>query len=133
VNQPLSPDEKWLIKRELIAREQAKERKRDFRRRVFDIGMVSAFLASALTLLFGGFFIPLIPKLGWLVCILIYLDADCLLPSFSKDTSLSWHANPWGESLSRLSDTGDIIRGIALLASYKLSYVTYLLVLYTMK
>lgn len=133
MNQPLSNDEKWLIERELVAREREKERRHHFRRRVFGTGMIAGFVASALTLVVGGFFIPLIPKLTWIACILIYLDADCLLPSFSKDISLAWHTNPWRESLSRLSDTEDILRGIALLAAYKLSYLLFLFVIHLMQ
>jgi len=133
MNQPLSKDEKWLIERELIEREKEKERRQHFRGNVFATGMIAGFLASALTLLSGGFFIPLIPKLAWIICILIYLDADCLLPSFSKDIDPPWHANPWRASLSRLSDNKDILRGIALLASYKVSYLIYLFVIYAVK
>jgi len=133
MNRSLSTDEKWLIERELIAREKEKERRRRFRNRVFSVGIVAGFLASALTIVFGGFFIPFLPKITWIVCILIYLDADCLLPAFSKHISPSWHMNPWKESLSRLSDTEDIIRGIALLACFKVSHLFLLFIVYLLK
>lgn len=125
MNHALSPQEKGLVEREFVAREQQKERRRRFRSRAFTVGILSGFLASALTVVFGGFFIPFIPKIIWIVCIFIYLDTDCLLPSFSKDMSPSWHMNPWKESLSRLSDTEDIIRGIALLTCFKISHLLF--------
>ena len=133
MNQPLSSQEKWLIERELIAREEAKERRGKFRKRVFSVGAMAGLLAATLSVLFGGFFAPLIPKLVWIVCILIYMDFDGFLPSLSKEISLSWHVNPWQESLGRLSETEDVIRGILLLSCYTLSRLALLFLVYSLK
>jgi len=128
MNPSLSPQEKWLIERELIAKEEAKEKKNQFRSRVFIIGIIAGCLAATLTIVFGGFFIPLIPKLIWIVCCIIYTDFHCIALSYTKDTSLSHHLNPWRESLEYLSDKNDILRGISLFGCYAIGKLILLFV-----
>lgn len=128
MNPSLSPQEKWLIERELIAKEEAKEKKNQFRSRVFIIGIIAGCLAATLTIFFGGFFIPLIPKLTWIVCCIIYTDFHCIALSYTKDSNISHLVNPWKESMEHFSDRKDILRGLSLFVCYTVSKVILLFV-----
>jgi hypothetical protein len=130
MNHPLSKEEKWLIEREFIAKEAMKEKTQKFRKRVATIGIVAGISAAFLSISVGGFFIPFIPKITWIICIIIYLGADSLLPSLSKDINFHQHMNPWKESLESLSDSKDLPFAIALFGCYHLGRVLLLLVLY---
>ena len=126
---PLSPQEKWLIEREFVAKEEAKEKKKGFRKRVAICGIIAGVSAALISITFGGFFAPLIPKIIWIVCIGIYLGVDSLLPSFSKDIGFYRHMNPWKDSLNSLSDSRDLPFAISLFGCYHLARIVFLLIL----
>ncbi|MDF3055877.1 MAG: hypothetical protein K0R17_92 [Rariglobus sp.] len=126
----LSKEEKWLIEREFIAKEAQKEKTRKFRQRVAIVGIVAGVAAASLSILVGGFFMPLIPKIIWVICITTYLGADSLLPSLSKDINFYAHMNPWKQSLESLSDPRDLPFAISLLGCYHLIRVLLSLVLF---
>jgi hypothetical protein len=129
MNRPLSQEEKWLIEREFIAKEAQKEKIQRFRKRIAIAGIMAGLLAAYLSILVGGFFVPFIPKILWIICVIIYLGADSILPSFSRDINFHSHMNPWKESLESLSDLRDLPFAISLFGCYHLSKVFFILVL----
>ena len=129
MNRLLSKEEKWLIEREFIAKEAQKEKIQKFRKRVAIVGIVAGVLAAYLSISVGGFFVPFIPKILWIICLIIYLGADSILPSFSRDINFHRHMNPWKESLESLSDLSDLPFAISLFGCYHLGKVLFLLVL----
>jgi hypothetical protein len=115
VQRELSAEEKRLIEREFIARQEAAAKQRHFCRVVFIIGIGAGIVAAALRAFhvrtgFGRVF-----GLCWLVCAVIYLGAQIVPSTFAKDMDARWHLNPWQEALGSLSAGRTMAEAIALL------------------
>ena len=113
----LSSQEKRLIEREFIARQDAASKRRSRYRAVFLIGIFAAVVGAALR----EFRVPTLitPLLGliWLICIAAYVGLAAFPHSFAKDLDPRWHMNPWQSALSSLSEGKTQFEAIALLAS----------------
>ncbi|PTY03014.1 hypothetical protein DB347_22730 [Opitutaceae bacterium EW11] len=113
----LSPEEKRLVEREFIARQEVAARRRVLYRRVFIVGIVAAVLAAALR----EFRVPTLitPALGflWLACLLAYAGLAAFPSTFVRDLDFRWHSNPWQEALNSLASGKTQFEAIALLVS----------------
>ena len=115
----LTLEEKALIEREFVAKQEAACRRRRFARSVFAVGITAGILAA----IFRGFdargFVTSLLWLVWVVSLLIYVGGHLLPTSLSKDLDPSWHLNPWQDALANLSEGRTIREAIALLAGPK--------------
>ena len=116
MDRELSPEEKRLIEREFVARQEVAAKRRSFARRVFILGIAAGVCAAALR----EFHVRTLatPLLGiiWLISILVYVGVGVFPGSFAKDVDLRWHLNPWQEALRNLSEGRTQVEAIALLA-----------------
>jgi hypothetical protein len=74
MNTPMSPLEKQVIERKLIADEAAKTRKQKFLGRIFAIGLASGVAASVAKWLFAAQMFSAIAFCIWVLCTAIYAD-----------------------------------------------------------
>lgn len=125
---PLTPEEKRLIEREFIAREERRGKRRAYFARVFWVGLAAevgfAFLhafrlAGPWSLLLG---------IAGMVCVLLYTGFLPVPRTFAEDLSAGWHLNPWRDTLLRLSAEDRHVRGIILLVAYPLSRAAFELI-----
>ena len=58
MNRPLSPQEKQLIEREFVARQEAAAKRRSFARKVFLVGILAGVVAAALRAFRVGALLP---------------------------------------------------------------------------
>ena len=117
----LSPQEKRLIERELIARQEADAKRRAFAHRVFLVGILAGSAAGFL----DGFrmrgAIEAFGYLVWIVCSLTYVGGKIFPTSLREDLDPAWHLNPWQNALQNLGEGRTIGEAIALLACTKLA------------
>lgn len=113
----LTSQEKQLIEREFIARQDATFRRRARYRAIFVIGVLAATGGAALR----EFSVPTLvtPLLGlvWFVCVAAYVGLAIFPNSFAKDVDPRWHLSPWQVALSSLSKGKTQLEAITLLAS----------------
>jgi len=95
MNQPLSPLEKQIIERKLIADETAKARKRKFLGRIYAIGLAAGFTASVAKWLFAAHMFKAVAICLWVLCFAIYAD----LFSIPRAITLS-------DALNKLKEVG---------------------------
>jgi hypothetical protein len=112
----LSPQERLLIERELIAKEAVRERRRLFFGKIFWIGVSVGGLSGFIR----GFsererWISALFALGYVICASIYTEFIGLPRSFMQDADIRWHLNPWEEMLSRIKDEQRLNRTVVLL------------------
>jgi hypothetical protein len=116
MDRPLSPEEKRLVEREFVARQEAAARRRSFARRLFLIGLSAGLGAAALREFHVGTIATTLLRIVWVICILGYVGVGVFPASFSKDIDPRWHLNPWQEALQNLSEGRTQFEAIALLA-----------------
>jgi hypothetical protein len=111
----LSPQEKTLLEREFIARQNVDFRRRTLYRRVFVVGVFAAICGAALREFRIPTFATPVLWLVWLACVVSYLGVAAFPSSFMRDMDARWHLNPWQEALSSLSEGKTQIEAIGLL------------------
>jgi hypothetical protein len=125
MNPELSPEEKALIEREFVARQEGSARRRSFARGVFMVGIVAGLGAAALREFHIRSLVS--PFLGvvWIISLAMYVGAGIFPGSFAKDLDLRWHLNPWQEALQHLSEERTQVEAIALLAGPPLARMLF--------
>lgn len=113
----LSSQEKRLIEREFVARQDAALKRRSRYRAVFVVGISAAVLSAALREFRVDTLITPILGLVWLVCIAAYVGLAAFPNSFGKDVDPRWHLNPWQAALSSLSEGKTPFEAISLLVT----------------
>ena len=112
----LTPEERDLIEREFIARQDLAARRRSFARHVFIVGLSAGLFSAAL----GEFHVsPLGSSLlyfAWFISVVVYVGLGVFPGSFGKDMDPSWHLNPWAEALQHLSEGRTQVEAVALMA-----------------
>lgn len=121
----LSPQEKALVERELVARHEIAERRRAFAHRVFTVGIAAGLLYAALRAFHFQTLISPLSALAWLICVVTYVGLGAFPSSFAKDMDLRWHLNPWQEALAHLGEGRTHIGAIALLAAPFLGRIVF--------
>jgi len=117
----LTSEEKQLIEREFIARQDEAFRRRRFARRAFLVGISCGITGALLRGFRLSTFASPVLMIAWLVCVMIYVGSGVFPTTFRKDMDLRWHLNPWREALQNLSESRTIAEAIALLAAPKLT------------
>jgi hypothetical protein len=121
----LSPEEKRLIDREFVARQEVAARRRPFVRRVFTIGIVAGLGGAALHEFHVRTLMGPLLGLVWLICIVLYVGVGVFPGSFAKDLDPRWHLNPWQKALRNLSEGRKQVEAIALLAGPVLAHMLF--------
>jgi hypothetical protein len=125
VNPELTPEDKRLIEREFVARQEATAKRRSRMRVVFAVGISAGVAAAALR----EFRIPTLvsPFLWfvWLLSVAMYVGLGVFPGSLAKDMDPRWHLNPWQEALKNLSEGRTQIEAIALLAGPMLARLLF--------
>ena len=133
MDRKLTRDEKWLIERELVARQELAEKRRSTARRVFLLGLSAGVASAGL----GEFRVPtvIVPILGviWLISILFYVGVGVLPGPLSKDMDPRWHLNPWQEALNSLSEGKTQFEAITLLAGPPIAQMLFSFVYFAVK
>ena len=117
MNRLLTREDKRLIEREFIARENVRLKRRLFFDRVFSIGLIAGIASPALAEIFGRNPASSLLGLTWVICTLLYTEFLTIPRTFSKDMDPQWHFNPWREALERLSSEDRQIKALILLAA----------------
>lgn len=125
MNHPLTRQEKLLIERELIAREETRVRRKTLFGRVFFVGISAALASGFLGAFFGRGLWPIFLFLVWCICTLLYTECLTIPQTFAKDADLTWHLNPWQEALQCLGADGRQIQGIILLAVFPIARLLF--------
>lgn len=125
MNHPHTRQEKLLLERELIAREETRVRRKTFFERLFFVGISAALASAFLGAFFGKGLWPALLGLVWGICTLLYTEFLTVPHTFAKDADLTWHLNPWQEALQRLGADGRQIQGIILLAIFPVARLLF--------
>ena len=121
----LTPEEKALVEREFVARQEEKSRKQRFYRWVFWLGVPSEILAALAMEVPGAGLLAIVLALAGLVCLLIYTNFLIFPTTWAKDYSVGWHLNPWRDALSRMSAEGRAKTGLVFLVAYPISRMVF--------
>jgi hypothetical protein len=122
MNQPLSPLEKQIIERKLIADETAKARRQKILGRIYAIGFVSGFAASVAKWLFAAQMFKAVVFCLWVLCFAVYAD----LFSIPRAVTLP-------DVLSKLKEEGRQTKAFVLFLAPALGWVASLLLLVLLK
>jgi len=133
MNRELTSQEKLLIEREFVAREETREKRRLYFSRVFWIGVPAEIVSAFMREFHIGGVIQLFLGLTGLICLLLYTEFLIIPGTFAKDMDLRWHLNPWKDALQRLSAEDRHIHGIIFLASYPLSRMLFSFIAFSLK
>ena len=133
MNRQLSPQEKQLIEREFVARQEAAAKRRSLARKVFLVGILAGVGAAALREFRVDTILTPLLWIVWVICLLAYIGVGVFPSSFSKDMDPRWHLNPWQEALQNLSEGKTQLEAIALPAGPMVARMVFLFLYFGFK